>query len=60
MTKGTGDPSKNPDGQKGEDVDKLGTPSASSRALTAPRAGRDAAGVASTTWPTLTRTNYNT
>jgi hypothetical protein len=60
MTKGTGDPSKNPDEQKGEDVDKLGMPSASSRALTAPRAGRDAAGVASTTWPTLTRTNYNT
>ncbi|KAK1607707.1 hypothetical protein QYE76_031380 [Lolium multiflorum] len=44
MTKGSGDPSKKPSEQKDEDVDKLGTPSASSRALTAPRAGRDAAG----------------
>jgi hypothetical protein len=29
-------------------------------ALAVPWAGRDAAGVAATTWPTLTRTNYNT
>jgi hypothetical protein len=62
MPRARGDPSKKPDEEQAEDMDKLGlgSPPASSRVLTIPRAGRDAAGVAATTWPTLTRTNYNT
>jgi hypothetical protein len=62
MPRAGGDPSKKPGEEQAEDTDKLGlgSPPASSRVLAVPWARCDAAGVVATTWPTQTRTNYNT
>jgi hypothetical protein len=60
MPRSGGSPSKKID--EVEDTDKaiLGSPLAASNcALTVPRSRRDMGGGFGTTWPALTRTNYN-